>query len=189
MSSERFNSGDNIPIRTRFEDVNGAGITNATGVIFIQRTSDNEYWNGSAFQVARVSIVMDEFDETNSPGVWRFDFDSSVGDLIDNYAFEAVDTSGNSVNLPEQGFAFVGGYLDQLLTDSSKMLGLMRENTKIKNTVYDGANNLISADIFQYDSKVNVDLDDEVTGFIRKWTIVSPHTGLTMDSFKQRLEP
>ncbi len=188
MPSERFNSGVSIPIRTRFEDSAGVGITNATAVVFIQRTSNNEYWNGAAFQVARISIAMDEFDEVNSPGVWRLDFDTTVGNLIDDYVFEVQDTSGNAFNRVEQGFAFVGGYLDQLLLDSSKVLGLMHENTTV-NPTYDGSDNLISAIVTQYNSKANAQIDDGATGFIRKWTIASPHTGVTFDKFTLVLEP
>jgi hypothetical protein len=176
MTTERFNSGDTIPVRAVFEDVNGSPITNATGFIFIHRTSDNQYWNGSAFQVARVSIAMAKVSDANVPGEWNFNFatNGAGANAVDNYIFEVIDTSGNAKNKIEQGFAFVGGYLDKIQSDAAKILGLMHENTAMT-PVFDGAGNVISGELRQYDTKANAQTDNGTTGLLNKWSFTSPH--------------
>lgn len=116
MSTERFKTDQIIPYEVKFEDVNGDGITTAAGKISIRRTSTDTYWNGATFQAAEFLLTMDEFDPVNSPGFWRFNFDLSVGDAIDNYVAQVSDSNGNAVNKLEPRLDFAGDYIDPLET-------------------------------------------------------------------------
>lgn len=114
MSSERFQFGDIVTVQGRFEDATETPVTNATGRAFVRRNSDDQYFNGTTFQMARLSLIATEISDTNSPGWWKFVFDTSFGLADDCYAIELVDTSGNSVSKLEIVEAIVGGYVKNL---------------------------------------------------------------------------
>jgi len=183
MAIERFNFGDIIKFKTRFEDLNDDGITDASGVIFLYRESGvKEYWNGTSFQVARVSVVMLEVGEVNHAGVWEFSFDTSVGLAIDEYVAEFRDTSGNSVNKIEILNALVGGYLDPLVTDIQRLLGLNHENFVTEPTAFATPSGIMTVgDVYLYDTKANADADGRsiATGLIAKYHVEAPRSPST----------
>ena len=185
MTIERFDTGDIIPFRTRFEDDNGNGIPNAVGVVYIQRFSNNEYWNGSSFQVARTSVAMDEIDEINSLGKWEFDFDTSVGDDTDVYLAEFEDTSGNSVNTLELLTAFVGGYINELTSNLARVLGVSKDNMVLDPTLFSVDKVMVEGDIRVYDTPANAVIDNGVTGLLYEWHIVSPRNDGKLSKYTQ----
>ncbi len=202
MSTERFKEGQIIPYQGRFEDGAGNGITDAAGVIAIRRTSNNNYWNGATWQVAFVTNVMSEISDANVPGFWKYDFDSSVGDAVDNYVAEMIDTSGNSSNKLGLSFSYVGNYIDSIETtvdDTNtkvtaqdaqllKILGLQHENFVLEPTAFEN-NEMTAGDVRIYDSKATAELDDKVSGLIAKYSVTAPRTGGELDKFTQTLEP
>ena len=99
ISSHKF--GDTITVNTKYVDGNNNGITNATVITFQRRDSDGKYWNGSTFQVARISLTAIEEDEINAAGFWKQIFDTVNGLTDDIYFFEFEDTSGNADNVVE----------------------------------------------------------------------------------------
>ena len=185
MPSERFNTGATIPFETRFEDANAAGITNANGVIFIQRLSDQQYWNGVSFQTIRTSVAMTEVDETNSPGLWRFDFDTTVGLDVDEYLVEFKDTSLNSVNTLELLFAYIGDFLDGLSDAVARILGLQKDNFVLDPTEYSTDKVMTKGDIRVYDSVANANTDDGFTGLVFEYHIEAPRNDGKVTKYTQ----
>lgn len=185
MTTERFDSGDIIPFETRFEDDNGDGIPNAVGVVYIQRFSDNQYLNGSSFQVARTSVAMFEIDETNSVGKWRFNFDTSLGNDTDTYLAEFEDTSGNSVNTLELLTAFVGGYINTLVETAARNLALSKDNFVLDPTLFSIDKVMVEGDIRMYDTPANAVIDNGVTGLIYEEHIVAPRNDGKLTKYTQ----
>jgi len=181
--STRYLFGDTISYKVRFENAAGVGIANATGVIYIYRNSDKQFWNGSAFQVGRVSLTMFEISETNQIGQWVFEFPTNLtGALaIDEYIAEFEDTSGNSVNRSEFDSALVGGFIDPIVTDIKRLLGLSHENFVLDPTAFTTNGIMSAGDVYIYDSKANADADGRTiaTGAIAKYAVVSPHSSTT----------
>lgn len=189
MSTERFKVGQTIPYEGRFEDGSGNGITDADGVISIRRTSNDEYWNGATWQVAFVTNAMAEVSEANAPGFWRFDFDSSVGEPVDNYIAEMLDTSGNSSNKLGLSFSYVGNYIDPIETTVDRIVGLCHENFVLDPTEFSVDNEMTKGEVRVYDSAANATTDDGVTGLKNKYPIVAPRTDGKLDKFTQTLLP
>lgn len=81
----------------------------------------------------------------------------------------------------EQVFVTQSG-VDDLAAAVTRLLGLNHENAFIDNTVFDVADQLLSARIRLYDSKVNAeaatDGDAHVTGLIATYTMTAEHEGL-----------
>lgn len=183
MAIERYNENSIINIRTRFNDSLGAGITNATGVVFIYRVSDNQYWNGAAFQAVRVSNPMIEVGETEHPGEWAFNFDSGVTgtNAIDTYIIETVDTSDNSVNARniEINTALVGGWLDPIYTAMATLLGLAKKNYGVIPTEFSIDNKMTKGNAYIYDNATNAETNDGVTGVNEKFEINAPRSPTT----------
>ena len=195
----RYLEGQTIPYETRFEDALGAGEITATGVISLRRTDDDKYFDGvSAWQVAFVEYAGVKVGDANSPGFWRFPFDSSLGNDVDNYVAEMRDSSGNSVNQIELQFDQVGGYLD-ILDDKldtmtvtlNKVVGLSHENFVLDPTDFDTTDpkEMIKGKVRIYDSKANADIDNGVTGLVAKYNIDAPRTLGVLDKFTMTLEP
>ena len=192
MSNERFKTGQTIPYEGRFEDGSGNGITDADAVISIRRTSNDEYWNGATWQVAFVTNAMTEVSEAQSPGFWRFDFDSSVGNAIDNYVAEMLDTSGNAANKLGLSFSYVGDYIDPLETkidsqnDSiARILGLVHQNFVLDPTEFSTDNEMTKGDVRIYDTPANATTDNGVTGLLYEFSIDAPRINGMLDKFTQ----
>ena len=47
----------------------------------IQRTSDNKYWNGSAWATTRVLLDMTQADSTNQPGRYFYTLPGTGGNI------------------------------------------------------------------------------------------------------------
>ncbi len=196
--TERFLEGATIPYEAYFVDANGDGITTAAGKISIRRKSNNQYWNGATWQAANFQLTMTKVGDANSPGFWEFDFDSTVGDAVDDYVALMSDSSGNAVNRPDPRFDFVGGYLD-LIEDQidaqnlvlTKILGLNHENFVLDPTEFAAApdNEMTKGQVRIYDTAANATTDDGSTGIINKYDIDAPRTNGKMDKFIMTLLP
>jgi len=105
-------NGSLIDLQILFVDPPGDGVTTATGVLYVFRQSDKQYYTGSAWQVARSSSTgFAKMGDTNHPGWWEYTLDTD-GWANDEYIFEVRDTSGNAVNVIETATVLVGGYVD-----------------------------------------------------------------------------
>ena len=110
MTSVRYANKETIDVFTIFRDTDKVEITNATGEIAILRTSNNEYWDGDSWETAPTQLSMTEVSEANSPGLWKFSFDTSTFSP-DSYLFFITDASGNAANSPQDASAIVGDAL------------------------------------------------------------------------------
>lgn len=157
----------------------GVPVLDATGVIFIYRVSDKKYWNGSTFVTTRVSNAMTEISEINQAGDWSYSFDNSVGNAIDQYIVEIKDTAvGKSDNLIERLELAVGGYIDPIILDIKRLLGLNHENIVIEATAVAINGELTTGDVYLYDTPANATADGRtaITGLTDKYHIESPLT-------------
>lgn len=178
MSNLRTQYETTTPFIARFTS-SGTPILNATGVIFIYRVSGTkEYWNGSSWQTARVSVSMTEISETNQPGDWIYLFDNSVGISIDEYVIEMVDTSGNSDNPIERLALLVGGYIDPIVESISRLLGLSHENFVLDPTSQAVTGVMTAGDVYIYDNATNAtaDLRTVPGGLTYKYHVEAPHS-------------
>ncbi len=219
MTSERYLESEIITYGGRFENSLGVPITNATGVIKIRRTSDDQFFNGTTFQATAITNAMTEVDEIEAPGEWTFDFDSSLGNTTDKYVVDIIDQSGNADNELETQFSIVGNYLDLVedkvdiidtnldalivTTDSIEskidsmivtleaILGLSHENFVLDPTDFDTTDpkEMIKGKVRIYDSAANTTIDNGVTGLIREYDIDAPRTLGVLDKFTMTLEP
>lgn len=134
----------------------------------IYRTSDNYIYdfNDNTFKVSGwTSIVqtMSEIDSTNLPGQYRYTFDTSaiVNSTVDD-TYMCIVTCASADNVPQLGEIKVGDYIDTigvLQAGVKEVLGLVQSNFRIRDTVYDAKNNLISAVIRTYNSKADTEAD------------------------------
>lgn len=176
MSSERYRRGTTIPFEARFEDANGDPVLNATGVVIIRRKSDDKFFNGISWQAASFELAMAEVNETNAPGYWKGEFDSSKGNNDDEYVVEIKDTSGNSVNKLEKLFWYVGAYLNIVEDMVIKILGLTHENFVLEPLEFTG--DIMTKGVIRlYDSKANAETDNPNVGLLAQYNIDSPHNG------------
>jgi len=111
MSDKSYPLDETISIRVLFLK-NRLPITNAIGNLTIQRLTDNLYFNptllpADPWQIAPFSILMNEISETNSPGRWNFDF-NTTGFVQDTYLFVVDDSAAQADNTPLGGEAIVG---------------------------------------------------------------------------------
>ena len=212
MGTERFKTGATIPVMVKFEDQNGNGIPGATGVLTLQRVSDDQYWNGSAFQVTPFDLAMTEISEANSLGRWDFSFDSSNGLDIDDYIIEVRDTSGNAKNEFDIDRALVGDYLDTvedkidvvdanvdaILIDTNEMQGKLPTNNIMGSSVKTDKDDEIDAikaktDALPVDpaSETNIDANEAKIDIIdtNVDAIVAKLPSSTISDFEETTDP
>lgn len=170
--------GDIIPYSVNALGVDGQGITNANMVIQHFRKSDNQFWNGAAWQVARFDIPMIEnADTVNFPGRWTYDFDTNPHNLVDDYYSQVVDLSGNAVNAPFQLIHVpLLGHVDSIINSLVKITGLAMNNFVMDPTDYDTQGRMTEGQARLYDSAANALTDDGSTGILFKYDIVSDRT-------------
>jgi len=111
MSETSYPLNEIVKIRAIFLK-NNVEITNAIGKLTIQRLSDEKYFDptllpADPWATPAFSISMVEVDEVNSPGRWKFDFDTT-GFAKDTYLSVANDSAGEADNVPLGGESIVG---------------------------------------------------------------------------------
>ena len=179
MSNLREQFNKTTTFITRFTSA-GVPILTATGKIYIYRNSDKQYLVGGSWQVVRATSTMIKISDTNQPGQWRFEFDNTVDSAlsIDQYVIEMVDDSGNSdnpINLLEM---YVGGYIDPIVADIKRLLGLEHDNFVTEATAISLNGKMTQGDVYIYDSAVNATADIRTTpgGLIYQYHIEAPLT-------------
>lgn len=167
-----------VPFIARFTLLD-VPVTDATGVIFIYRLSDNMYWNGATWQGVRISVAMTEISEVQQTGDWRYNFDTAVGNSSDEYVIEMVDSAvAKSDNIIERISLWVGSYIDPLIADIKRILGLDHDNIVVDATAISLNGKMTEGDVYIYDSASNATLDGRMpaTGLIFEYHIDAPLT-------------
>lgn len=90
------------PIRVTALSVAGAGVTGATIALAIRRTSDGQWWNGTAFQAGYTTVNMTEIDSVNWPGEYGYNFDLT-GLTGTTYQMRATTATAGVSNDPWSG--------------------------------------------------------------------------------------
>lgn len=90
------------PIRISALNVAGVGVTGATILLSIRRTSDGQWWNGAAFQAGYTTVSMTEVDATNWPGEYQYDF-NLTGLAGTTYQMRATTATAGVANDPWAG--------------------------------------------------------------------------------------
>ena len=107
MSVERYLLNENIKFQVIFVDVNNSPIITADGKITIRRLSDDLYFDGiSSFSASPTLIQMIKVSDVNSPGWWKFNFDTD-GLPSDTYIATVTDANSLGVNAPLIGESIV----------------------------------------------------------------------------------
>lgn len=90
-------------------DFNGLGVTGQSPTVSVRRTSDGRYFNGTAFQVAFISLPMTELDSVNIPGVYVRTFDQALDNREETYFIHYVNSAGTvTTNVEELDFSDQG---------------------------------------------------------------------------------
>jgi len=190
MATERFKEGQTIPYEVYFTDASGAGITTADGRINIRRKSDNLYFTGTVWQAAVTDIQMDEFDSSNSPGYWKFDFDTSlaVNNTVDNYVAIAFDLNAIAANTPDPRLDLVGDYLDEMETAINSILGLTHQNFVLEPTEFSDDNEMTKGNVRIYSTAASTTADDGSTNLVNSYTIDAPRVNGLLTKFTMILD-
>lgn len=159
-----FRFGETIPFEIFFEDCEDLPVKNGEGVGSFRRQSDNKYWTGTVWQIPEIFLPGIEIDPVNVEGGWLFPFDTSVGEPIDNYILHAKDLSGQAALNPPRLFAYVGGYLEPLEAQLTKLLGLNHENVGIRDLTYDVNKRPLTSRLITYDTPENALINNGVDG-------------------------
>lgn len=110
--SDRIKSGETERIEILALDSAKAGVTGLTCTVALRRSSDGNYWNGSAWQAGATTANMTETDSSNRPGLYHYAFTpTGTGFAVFIYVTTA---SATVVNKPWTGQVFVGGYADNI---------------------------------------------------------------------------
>jgi hypothetical protein len=110
METVRIQNGATEQIEVFILDTDGNPVTGAVPTLLIRRQSDNQVWNGSAFQVASATVNMTEIGAID-PGKYYYTFDTA-GLPDDTYYITADCATG--ANVPQAGEMKVGGYVDDI---------------------------------------------------------------------------
>jgi len=153
----------------QFIDDDTAPVLTAVGVSTVQRGSDDFYHNptllpASPWQTAPFDIAMTKLGDTNSPGWWRYIFDST-GFAADSYKVVSRDTSGDSRVGTFQSQYTIGDPFSQAVNHSaSSAVGDTEYNkTTSKMTQKDWQDNSVTDSV--HDIK---DVNDDPAG-INSW--------------------
>lgn len=111
---ERYALGSTVPLTGVFLDQGGTLLTGLTIGVQIWRKTDGQFWDGaSAYQVADPALSATEVDDTNNPGVYQYDFDTSAGATETEHGFLLTEGTGTARNAPQDG-AFGIGLVDSI---------------------------------------------------------------------------
>jgi len=99
-----------IEFFTLFTNSSQVPITTADGKYTQQRTTDNKYWDGGAWQTTQTLLSMTKIGDANSPGLWKLTFNSAA-ESPDTYLFVISDDNGNAANSPQKSSVVVGDAL------------------------------------------------------------------------------
>lgn len=174
-------------LKARFT-MNGVPVLNATGKIYIFRQSDLKYFVGLTWQTARQANAMIELGDTEHPGYQYFEFDNTSDNAleVDQYVFEIIDDSGNSNNKIELFEQYVGGYIDPIIADIKRLLGLEHHNIVVAATSIESGK-MTAGDVYLYDTPSNTAADGRTTstGVVHAYHIEAPLSGGDMTKFSQ----
>lgn len=115
--NQRYATGAIVGIETLFQDQLNNPIITADGKITARRLSDDQYAQdaaGASFAAAPLLLPMTRVGDTDSPGWWKFDFDTSLL-AADSYVFTITDANSNAKNVPQTAKAIVGDGLVQAI--------------------------------------------------------------------------
>jgi len=112
----RYATGSVIGIETLFLDQLKVPIITADGKITVRRLSDDLYFDGTFtagvpnFIATPTLLSMSKVGDADSPGWWKFDFDTSKLSS-DDYVFTITDANALAKNVPQLSKAIVGDLL------------------------------------------------------------------------------
>ena len=94
--SENLKSGQTVNIRVFVYD-GTAAITGLTPALTIERLSDNQFWNGAAWQAAHTTVAMAELTPSNShnDGTYEYDFATEAAPTENVYDWSVVHSLGS----------------------------------------------------------------------------------------------
>lgn len=111
--SFRVQTGDTEEIRVAFHNAAHAGVTGLSPTLRIQRVSDGQFWNGSAYQAGVANLAMTAVDATNFPGVYAYDFDTTSASE-EEHRLRADAGVATVANRLAYGALHIGGFIDNL---------------------------------------------------------------------------
>lgn len=91
MATRKVDKGTTVRLWAQFNDAAGAGETGLSAVIRIARMSDDNFWSGSAWGASPSDPAMTEYDSSNLPGLYYYDF--SVPSDEDEFTVRADGTA------------------------------------------------------------------------------------------------
>jgi len=125
METVRILNGEMEKILVTTLSSTGVLLTGLIDILLeIRRNSDGFYldFNDLVFKTAGWTTrqkIMTELDATNSAGVYYYDFNTS-GYADDTYFFRA--TSATAYNMPQESELKVGGYVNDIASETSLMI-------------------------------------------------------------------
>jgi len=149
------------------KDGGGVSITTSDMVIFINRLSDDFYWDGSAFtNGTRVSNAMAKVGDAQTPGQWFYDLDISGISANDIYIMEAVDNNGFAIGSPFEEKLIADGIVKDIadtLVDTNEIQGKLPDNNFMG-------------------SSVTTNKDDEIDAILADTAVIEPLVSTNLDT-------
>lgn len=156
----------------RFAADLGSGSTGKTVTLHIQQLSDDQWWNGSAWQAGVATVAMTEVDATNLPGLYEYVMPAGG---LDESAAEAgyrFRVSEPTVPFNESGnvHCWTSRLLDERVSDHLgvtgsvgqvlfRTLGTRHGNTRIVHTAWNAQGKPTTGSLYIYTSQADLVAD------------------------------
>ncbi len=113
----RIQLGESHIIAVMAHDSSGVGVTGATVNLRVRRASDGFFFTGTTFQSGVATVSMTEFDSTNLPGLYTYQFPAAAISQAATLLYVATCTTAGVTNEPWYGQIKVGGWVDYVNYD------------------------------------------------------------------------
>ncbi len=139
MAHKDYATNAIVKLYSIFEDANSVKLLTVAGKITVQDATTKLYWTGVGIVMDAVPTLLDmtKVDDTNSPAMWEFLFNTAAFDDAD-WLFEITDGNALAVNVPQRASASVGGTVVKAVEASAALaLGkAVYNHTTSKWTIY-----------------------------------------------------